>query len=74
MEQGGNFITKLHKNQIAIIPWPVIESKQFYTLFKRLKQNLDDQPISHDNAVIFLHTVKTLMAKLKVGIGSVMTF
>jgi hypothetical protein len=66
MEQASNFITRLHRNSLAIMPWPVIESKQFYTLFKRLKQNLDEQPVTHENAVIFLATIKTLMAKLKV--------
>jgi hypothetical protein len=50
------------------MPWPVIESKQFYTLFRKLKQSLDDQSTTHENAAVFLLTIKTLMAKLKVCI------
>lgn len=49
-----------------IIPWPVIESRQFYTLFPALKMTLDKQTITHPKAAIFLHTMKTMMAKLKV--------
>ena len=49
-----------------IIPWPVIESKEFYKSFTTLKRRLDSQRVSHPTAVEFLHTIKTLMAKLKV--------
>ena len=49
-----------------IIPWPVIESKEFYRLFATLKKRLDSQKNSHPAAGEFLHTIKTLMAKLKV--------
>ena len=66
IEQESNFITRLHGGKLAIIPWPVIESRQFYGLFPRLKQMLDGQPIIHATAGAFLQTVKTLMAKLKV--------
>jgi hypothetical protein len=47
------------------MPWPVIGSKEFYKLFSTLKMRLDLQKISHLTAGEFLHTVKTLMAKLK---------
>jgi len=57
----------LHSGKLKIIPWPVIESKRFYTLFSSLKRALDEQPITHPNAGAFLHTLKTLMAKLKVN-------
>ncbi|KAF8504999.1 hypothetical protein JB92DRAFT_2927694 [Gautieria morchelliformis] len=30
-EQDSNFITRLHKGHISIIPWPVIESTKFYS-------------------------------------------
>ncbi|KAJ7210563.1 hypothetical protein GGX14DRAFT_451174 [Mycena pura] len=64
-EQDANFISQLHAGQLNIIPWPVIESKQFYTLFPAIKRLLDKQEVTHRTAGEFLHTLKTLMAKLK---------
>ncbi|KAI6027008.1 hypothetical protein EDC04DRAFT_2899498 [Pisolithus marmoratus] len=64
-EQETNFITQLHAGQLSIIPWPVIESKEFYKLFPTLKRYLDQQVLTHHAAGEFLHKVKTLMAKLK---------
>ncbi|KAI0774120.1 hypothetical protein C8Q74DRAFT_810377 [Fomes fomentarius] len=64
-EQAMNFITRLHRNRLDIVPWPVIESKQFYTLFKTVKKRLDQQAVTHSGGAIFLQTIKTLMAKLK---------
>lgn len=65
-EQEANFISRLHGGKLAIIPWPVIESSDFYTSFTTVKKRLNRRPISHHRAGVFLHTVKTLMAKLKV--------
>ncbi|PSR93746.1 hypothetical protein PHLCEN_2v4641 [Hermanssonia centrifuga] len=65
VEQASNFITRLHEGKLAIIPWPVIESRQFYALFPKLKKILDKQALTHPQAGIFLQTMKTLMAKLK---------
>jgi hypothetical protein len=65
-EQDANFITRLHAGKLQIIPWPVIESREFYKLFAALKRKLDQQPTSYHTAGEFLHTLKTLMAKLKV--------
>ena len=65
-EQDANFISRLHSGKLEIIPWPVIESKEFYKLFATLKRRLDLQKVSHSTAGEFLHTIKTLMAKLKV--------
>ncbi|KAI1789533.1 hypothetical protein LXA43DRAFT_1153915 [Ganoderma leucocontextum] len=64
-EQAMNFISRLHRNRLDIVPWPVIESKQFYTLFKTIKKRLDQQPVTHQGGSVFLQTMKTLMAKLK---------
>lgn len=64
-EQEGNFITKLHRGNLDILPWPVIQSKEFYDLMTLLKDRLDSQAPSHGNASMFLQTLKTLMAKLK---------
>ena len=66
-EQDANFITRLHGGKLDIIPWPVIESRRFYTLFPRLKKRLDQQKVTHSAAGEFLHMLKTLMAKLKVS-------
>ena len=64
-EQEANFISRLHRGKLDIIPWPVIESSDFYKLLSTLKKRLVQQPISHPIAGEFLHTIKTLMAKLK---------
>ncbi|KAG8915780.1 hypothetical protein FRC00_014367 [Tulasnella sp. 408] len=63
-EQGDNFITVLHNNQISVMPWDVIESKAFYTRFAKLGKLLFKQHPTHANAGQFLFTLKTLMAKL----------
>lgn len=65
-EQDANFISRLHGGKLEIIPWPLIESKGFYRLFPTLKKLLDLQKSPHVTAGEFLHTIKTLMAKLKV--------
>jgi hypothetical protein len=65
-EQDANFITKLHHGKLDIIPWPVIGSKQFYSLFTTIQKRLDQQEVTHRTASEFLQTLKTLMAKLKV--------
>jgi hypothetical protein len=65
-EQEANFITRLHRGRMNIIPWPVIESPQFYALFATARRCLAKEPITHPRAGIFLQTMKTLMAKLKV--------
>ena len=65
-EQDANFITRLHAGKLDIIPWPVIDCRDFYKMFATLKKRLDQQKTSHPTAGGFLHTIKTLMAKLKV--------
>ncbi len=65
-EAGENFISKLHRGKLAIIPWPVIQSTRFYELFGALKARLEKQPITHKSAGEFLRVLKMLMAKLKV--------
>jgi hypothetical protein len=50
-----------------IIPWPVIESREFYTMFPIVKRRLNKQEVTHARAGVFLQTLKTLMAKLKVS-------
>ncbi|KEP47826.1 von willebrand factor type A domain protein [Rhizoctonia solani 123E] len=64
-EKEQNFMTRLHRGQVHIIPWPVIKSRGFYTLFHRLRNTLENQPFTHGGAGVFLFTLKTLMAKIK---------
>ncbi|KAG8991995.1 hypothetical protein FRB94_012096 [Tulasnella sp. JGI-2019a] len=64
-EQANNFITNLHAGQLTVIPWNVIESREFYTLFSKLSKQLFKQKTTHASAGEFLMTLKTLMAKLK---------
>ena len=72
-EQKANFISRLHPGRLNIIPWPVIESKEFYDLFFTLKRQLDRQNTSHPTAGDFLQTMKSLMAKLKVQFPSLLS-
>ena len=65
-EQDTNFISRLHAGKLQIIAWPVIGSREFYTLFSAVRKKLDQQRTSHLTAGEFLLTLKTLMAKLKV--------
>jgi hypothetical protein len=65
-EQEANFISRLHRGRMNIIPWPVIESRHFYSMFPKLKKCLDKETVTHPQAGMFLQTLKTLMAKLKV--------
>lgn len=67
-EQETNFISRLHRGKLDIVPWPVIESKKFYTLFGGVRNKLYKQVITHPAGGQFLLTLKTLMAKLKVGV------
>ncbi|KAG9124993.1 hypothetical protein FRC07_009437 [Ceratobasidium sp. 392] len=66
-EQQQNFISRLHRGRIQIIPWPVINSPSFYTLFQHVRRFLDKQPVTHSGGGVFLHNLKTLMAKIKVS-------
>ena len=66
MEGSSNFISRLHSDELFIVPWPVIESRSFYRMFRRLGKMLQERPITHTKGAIFLEVMKTLMAKLKV--------
>ncbi|KAF8289765.1 hypothetical protein DL93DRAFT_2069130 [Clavulina sp. PMI_390] len=64
-EREGNFISKLHRGKLDIMPWPVIESPQFYTLMNTLKARLEEQNSTHGSVSMFVHNMKILMAKLR---------
>lgn len=70
-ERGENFITKLHRGQLEVIPWAVIGSSQFYSLFGVLKDRLGKRPTTYKHAGVFIEILKTLMAKLKVRLISI---
>ncbi|PPQ72320.1 hypothetical protein CVT26_007277 [Gymnopilus dilepis] len=66
-EQESNFISRLHAGQLKIVPWPVIESKQFYSLFPALKKVLDIQPANDWRALsqsMISHRVHQLLSML----------
>ncbi|KAG9305016.1 hypothetical protein G9A89_007419 [Geosiphon pyriformis] len=65
-EEEDNFITKLYRNKMSIVPWPVFNEASFYTTFKQLKVKLDGQNSKYKNARIFVEKIKVLMTKLKV--------
>ncbi|RUS20076.1 hypothetical protein BC937DRAFT_86413 [Endogone sp. FLAS-F59071] len=66
-EEGeDNFISRLHKGQMSILPWPVFNDSGFYSMLTVLKKYLDEQESKFGKARIFLPTIKTIMAKLKV--------
>ncbi|KAG8897271.1 hypothetical protein FRB99_008270, partial [Tulasnella sp. 403] len=58
-KQTLNFITMLHNSQLTVIPWTVIQSREFYTLFSKLKKRLLKQRTTHATAGQFLKTLKT---------------
>ncbi|RIA83800.1 hypothetical protein C1645_833247 [Glomus cerebriforme] len=65
-EEEDNFITKLYRNKMSIVPWPVFNEAAFYTTFKQLKVKLDVQDSKYKNARAFIEKMKVLMTKLKV--------
>lgn len=69
-EQEANFISKLYRTNVRIIPWPVIESHEFYALFVDLRQQLEMQAPTHEEGGKFLAKLKMLMAKLKVRLST----
>ena len=48
-----------------IIPWPVIQSGDFYQEFSTVTGRFAELPQTHGSAGEFLLLLKTLMAKLK---------
>ncbi|KAG8712967.1 Vacuolar protein sorting-associated protein 13A [Ceratobasidium sp. 423] len=66
-ERDRNFITRLHRGHIQIVPWPSANSHNFYTTLGRLRQKLNQQPFTHDSCGAFLHNLKTLMAKVTIS-------
>lgn len=65
-EQEGNFITRLHRGSVVVMPWAMMSSAAFYELFEDVRQLLLERPITHNTGGEFLYTLKMLMAKIQV--------
>ncbi|CAE6523134.1 unnamed protein product [Rhizoctonia solani] len=65
MERDKNFISRLHRGKIQIIPWPVINSPEFYSLFNAVRKRLEVQNFTHQTGGAFLHKLKSLMVDIK---------
>ncbi|GBB87958.1 hypothetical protein RclHR1_14460001 [Rhizophagus clarus] len=67
-EEGeDNFITKMYKDGLNIMPWPVFNDADWYKKsLAKVKSILDEQEAKYENARIFLQNIKVIMAKLKV--------
>ncbi|CAE6534558.1 unnamed protein product, partial [Rhizoctonia solani] len=65
MERDKNFISRLHRGKIQIIPWPVINSPEFYSLFNAVRKRLEIQNFTHQTGGAFLHKLKSLMVDIK---------
>ncbi|CAE6445143.1 unnamed protein product [Rhizoctonia solani] len=60
-----NVVPSLHHGGIQVIPWPVINTTDFYAMFTHLhKLLLKGQP-AHPSGSVFLHALKIMMAKIK---------
>ncbi|KAG8733017.1 hypothetical protein FRC11_009235 [Ceratobasidium sp. 423] len=68
-ERGQNFVTRLHRGRIQIVPWPVVNSPAFYNLYDRLHQRLDQEPFTHGSGGAFLRSLKALMAMVNTTDG-----
>jgi hypothetical protein len=65
-EQDGNFISRLHGGDLAIVPWPMMSSPAFYHTFDDIKKLLLSRPVVHSTGGEFLGVLKMLMAQIQV--------
>ncbi|CAE7065773.1 unnamed protein product, partial [Rhizoctonia solani] len=65
LERDKNFISRLHRGKVQIIPWPVIDSPEFYSLFTAIRRRLEVQSFTHQTGGAFLHKLKSLMVDIK---------
>jgi hypothetical protein len=65
-EEEGNFISRLHRGDIVIVPWPMMSSPAFYHTFEDIKKLLLDRPVVHSTGGEFLGVLKMLMAQIQV--------
>ncbi|RIA81246.1 hypothetical protein C1645_837308 [Glomus cerebriforme] len=65
-EEEVNFITKMFKGGLNIIPWPMFNEDSWYKMLATIKKILDKQEAKYENARTFLQASKIIMAKLKI--------
>ncbi|RHZ89869.1 hypothetical protein Glove_9g267 [Diversispora epigaea] len=65
-DKEDNFISKLYRNKMTIIPYPLFSESGFYTTLKQFKVKLDKQETRYKNARTFVEKIKVIMTKLKV--------
>ncbi|RHZ90025.1 hypothetical protein Glove_9g277 [Diversispora epigaea] len=64
-DEEDNFISKLYRNKMTIIPYPLFSESDFYTKLKGFKAKLDKQETSYKNARMFVEKIKVIMTNLK---------
>ncbi|CAG8843970.1 735_t:CDS:2, partial [Racocetra persica] len=57
-EEEDNFITKLYRNKMSIVAWPIFTDSSFYTSLKQFKIKLGEQESQYKNARMFLEKTK----------------
>ncbi|KAG8749559.1 hypothetical protein FRC11_011192, partial [Ceratobasidium sp. 423] len=58
-------ILSLHRGGIQVIPWPVINTTDFYAMFTYLRERLLQRQPTYPSGSVFLHNLKILMTKIK---------
>ncbi|GBC07437.1 hypothetical protein RclHR1_07470002 [Rhizophagus clarus] len=66
-EEGeDNFISRMYKGGLDIIPWPMFNDAAWFKTLSTVNKKLDKQEIKYENARTFLQSTKVIMAKLKI--------
>ncbi|GBC07438.1 hypothetical protein RclHR1_07470003 [Rhizophagus clarus] len=66
-EEGeDNFISRMYKGGLDIIPWPMFNDVAWFKTLSKVNKKLDKQEAKYENARTFLQNTKVIMAKLKI--------
>ncbi|CAI2161360.1 13694_t:CDS:10 [Funneliformis geosporum] len=66
-EEGeDNFISRMYKGGLDIIPWPMFNDASWFKTLSKVNKNLNNQEPRYENARNFLRNTKVIMAKLKI--------
>ncbi|PKC68807.1 hypothetical protein RhiirA1_456805 [Rhizophagus irregularis] len=66
-EEGeDNFISRMYKGGLDIIPWPMFNDAAWFKTLSTVNKKLDKQEVKYENARTFLQSTKVIMAKLKI--------
>ncbi|CAB5351424.1 unnamed protein product [Rhizophagus irregularis] len=66
-EEGeDNFISRMYKGGLDIIPWPMFNDAAWFKTLSKVNKKLDKQEAKYENARTFLQNTKVIMAKLKI--------